>query len=78
MVGSGIFLENITTCEMSQDINPCHFFDSINLYSSIVYYKDILRRINFVGITGNDADLPIYLESKKEMLLILGLIWLIA
>ena len=40
--------------------------------------RDILRSINFVGITGDDADLPIYLESTTGMLLILGLIWLIA
>ena len=44
----------------------------------LLYYKDILRSINFVGMTGADADLPICLESKKGMPLILGLIWLIA
>ena len=41
-------------------------------------HRDILRSINFVGITGDDADLPICLESKTGMLLIPGLIWLIA
>ena len=48
------------------------------IYLVVVYYKDILRSLHFVGMTGADADLPICLELKRKMLLILGLIWLIA